>query len=221
MSAAARNAVVTGANKGIGLELVKQLSEGGSYSTIYAICRKSSDGLSKLAGSSNDKIKVLDAIQVTDESAPTSLKEALKDVPIHLLIHNAGAYGPPSSDKDSPIYATQTLTTITAERMRFAFELNTVAPLMLTQALVSNLEQAAAAAGDDGSKVIIISSAMGSIAENGSGGHYGYRTAKAAVNMVGMTLAQDLKGKKIAVSMSKYNCNYEMRNAGLVGKVCH
>ena len=140
---------------------------------------------------------------MTDDDASAQLQAALKDTPVDLLVHNAGAYGPPEKGVDS-IYATQTLANITAERMRFAFELNTIAPLILTQALLPNLEQAAAAR--EFSKVTIISSAMGSIAENGSGGHYGYRTAKAGVNMVGMSLSQDLKDKNIAVSMSKY-CN--------------
>ena len=187
------------------MELCKQLSESGAYSSIYAVCRKTSDELTKLASSSPDssKVKVLEGIQVTDDDASAQLQAALKDTPVDLLVHNAGAYGPPEKGVDS-IYATQTLANITAERMRFAFELNTIAPLILTQALLPNLEQAAAAR--EFSKVTIISSAMGSIAENGSGGHYGYRTAKAGVNMVGMSLSQDLKDKNIAVSMSKY-CN--------------
>lgn len=191
-----------GANRGLGLELCKQLSESGGYGVIYAVCRKTSDELTKLAGSNPDtgKIQVLQGIQVTDGDTSSKLQAALRDVPVDLLVHNAGAYGPPEKGVES-MYATQTLENITAERMRFAFELNTVAPLMLTKALVPNLEQAAAA--NKFSKVAIISSAMGSIAENGSGGHYGYRTAKAGVNMVGMSLSQDLKDKNIAVSMSK------------------
>ena len=198
--------LTVGANRGIGLELCKQLSEGGTYSAVYALCRKTSEELTKLANSPNKKVKVLEGIQVTDDSAAAAIQTALKDVPIHLLVHNAGAYGPPEkdvNDKDGSIYTTQTLANITAERMRFTFELNTIAPLLLTQALVSNLEQAAAG-NNESSKVAIISSAMGSIAENGSGGHYGYRSAKAAVNMVGMSLSRDLKDKNIAVSLSKY-----------------
>lgn len=185
------------------MELCKQLTESGTYSSIYAVCRKTSDELTKLASITPDsvKVKVLEGIQVTDADAGTKIQAALQDIPVDLLVHNAGAYGPPEKSVDS-IYATQTLANITAERMRFAFELNTMAPLMLTQALVPNLEQAAAA--NKFSKVAIISSAMGSIAENGSGGHYGYRTAKAGVNMVGMSLSQDLKEKNIAVSLSKY-----------------
>jgi len=189
-----------GANRGIGLELCKQFSQGGTYNTIYAICRKTSDDLTKLASTSNVKVQVLDGIQVTDSSAPLTIQAALKDIPIHLLVHNAGAYGPPDKFDEGAsmdLYSSQTLTNITAERMRFAFELNTIAPLLITQALLSNLEQAT------DSKVIIISSAMGSIAENESGGHYAYRASKAAVNMVGTSLTKDLKDKNIAVSMSK------------------
>jgi NAD(P)-dependent dehydrogenase (short-subunit alcohol dehydrogenase family) len=199
---------ITGANRGLGLELCKQLSEGGVYGSVYALCRKTSEELTQLAAKS-DNVKIVENIEVTKDTAPGAVQEAFQTAdaasltPIHLLIHNAGAYGPPEDFAGSTAdgYASQTLENITAERMRFAFELNTLAPLMLTQALVPNLE--AAGSSDGPVTVAIISSAMGSIEENGSGGHYGYRAAKAGVNMVGMSLARDLKDKNIAVSLSK------------------
>lgn len=200
MSSAVKNAVVTGANRGLGLELCKQLAESGNYGAVYALCRRTNIDLAALCSLTDDTVKVVEDIHVTEASAADAVQTAFKDIPIHLLVHNAGAYGPPEEfEKDSSIYESQTLATITAERMRFAFELNTLAPLILTQALVSNLEDAGTA--NASSKVCIISSAMGSIAENGSGGHYAYRSAKAAVNMVGMSLSVDLKDKNIAVSM--------------------
>lgn len=204
---------IAGANRGLGLEICKQLSEGGTYSSVYALCRKTSDELTQLATDSSNKVKIVENIELTKDTAASAVQEAFhtnnnKDssslIPIHLLIHNAGAYGPPESFAGNVAdgYASQSLQNITAERMRFAFELNTVAPLMLTQALVPNLE--AASTGNDGpGKVAIVSSAMGSIEDNGSGGHYGYRASKAAVNMVGMSLTHDLKDKNIAVSLGK------------------
>lgn len=189
------------------MELCKQLSQGDVYTSIYALCRKTSEELTQVAAESSSKVKIVENIEVTNNEVTTAIQTAFQTtlssrIPIHLLVHNAGAYGPPEPDLTGPaMYASQTLQTVTAERMRFAFELNTLAPLMITQALLPNLEEAA---GE--SKVVIISSAMGSIEENTSGGHYGYRAAKAAVNMAGKSLAVDLKEMNIAVSLGKYNC---------------
>jgi NAD(P)-dependent dehydrogenase (short-subunit alcohol dehydrogenase family) len=161
-----------------------------------------------LAAGSNDKIKIVENIEVTNDDASSAVQKFFatsdaRPTPIHLLVHNAGAYGPPENTDDmSAIYSAQSLQNVNAEKMRFAFELNTLAPLILTQALLPNLV-AAAASENNPSKVIIISSAMGSIAENGSGGHYAYRMAKAGVNMVGKSLSVDLKDKNVAVSLSK------------------
>jgi NAD(P)-dependent dehydrogenase (short-subunit alcohol dehydrogenase family) len=189
------------------LELCKQLAEGGSYASVFALCRKTTDELNQLAAQSN-KIKVVEGVEVTKDDAASVLQEAFRTkaqpIPIHLLVHNAGGYGPPGGSLTD--YTSQTLDNITTERMRYAFDLNTIAPLMLTQALVPNLEVAASSA-EDPAKVVIISSAMGSIEENTSGGHYGYRTAKAGVNMVGKSLSVDLKDKNIAVGLGE--CLFE------------
>jgi NAD(P)-dependent dehydrogenase (short-subunit alcohol dehydrogenase family) len=179
------------------LELCRQLAAGDQYSTIFGICRKSSEGLEKLESESGGKVKLVENVEITAEDATTKVQKIFGTAPIHLLVHNAGAYGPPEHMDN--LYASQALENIDAERMRFAFELNTLAPLLLTKALLPNLKEAAGE--NDPSKVIIISSAMGSIADNESGGHYGYRTAKAAVNMIGKSLAVDLKDKRIAVSL--------------------
>merc|ERR1712146_773660 len=90
--------------------------------------------------------------------------------------------------------AEQNLVNVTAERMRAAFEVNTLGPLKVQQALLGANLMAA-----PGGKVAIISTGFGSITDNTSGGNYAYRTSKAAVNMISKCLSCDLKGKGISV----------------------
>jgi len=200
---ALKTVVVTGSNRGLGLEIVRQLDADASVSKIYALCRKASDKLNGLAGTSN-KLNIVSDIDVTQDDVVPKLQTAFatnesQPVPIHVLIQNAGAYGPPEPFESSgEMYASQTFDTITMDRMRYAFELNTLGPLRVTKALLPNMQVDNNASGR---KVIIISSLMGSIADNDSGGHYGYRTSKAAVNMVGKNLAMDLAKDNIAVGI--------------------
>jgi NAD(P)-dependent dehydrogenase (short-subunit alcohol dehydrogenase family) len=210
-----RNVVITGANRGLGLELCQQLCSDERYQKIYALCRQTSPGLSDLAAQHQPKIEIVPGIDVTaHETVGATLQSFFRSsestdpvIPIHLLIHNAGAYGPSEeSVKDyKDMYASQSLEQVNPTRMRYALELNALAPLFVTQALLSNLRAAATgaagAADMEVSKVIIISSLMGSIQDNNSGSHYGYRAAKAAANMIGKTLAMDLQTDQIAVGM--------------------
>lgn len=219
------NTVITGANRGIGLELVKQIcaesNNAGSSSNsnktakIYALCRKTSDELTALAAEAEEvydtKVIIVEDIDVSQDSVVEKLQTTFLSsddgknpsvmmVPIDLLIHNAGAFGPPEKEltTDEEIFGSQSLTNITMDRMRYAFELNTLGPLRVTQALMSNLKKSSTSAEPIPKKVIIITSMMGSLSDNTSGGLYAYRTAKAAVNMVGASLAHDLKKEDIA-----------------------
>ena len=170
-----KTAVITGANRGIGLELVRQLGDRGYR--IIAVCRKASP-----------ELKVLDAqieegIDITDRSSLEELADRLSGRRIDLLVNNAGVLVPSSLEHIED----------EIEDWRRQYEVNALGPLRVTHALVNHLI--------DGGKVVIISSRVGSIADNGSGGAWAYRMSKAAVNMGGVNLAHELKDREIAVGL--------------------
>ena len=168
-----RNVVITGANRGIGLSFVKRcLSQG---DTVYAICRQASDALA------DSGAHIIDGVDVTTTTGTEKLAKALQGVSIDLLINNAG------------ILRNETLGNIDADSIRSQFETNALAPLMITDALQPQLNK--------GGKVALITSRMGSIADNTSGGRYGYRMSKAALNAAGKSLAEDLKAQSVAVAI--------------------
>lgn len=168
--------VITGANRGIGLELCRQYRERGDE--VIAVCRKASDDLKSL------DVAIEEGIDVTDPASAQALAERLKGKTIDILINNAG------------IMIKQSLRKIDAdavEEMVRQYRTNSIGPLLVTQALLPNLK--------DGSKVGIVTSRVGSVADNGSGGSYGYRMSKAAANMAGKSLAVDLEEEGIAVAL--------------------
>ncbi len=170
------HALVTGANRGIGLEVCRQLVAQGE--AVTAVCRHSSPELDALAA---DVFAGVDLRTVGDIG---QLASALAGKRLDALIHVAG------------ILSKETLGQIDAEaigRIEDQFRVNALAPVLLTQALLSNL--------GEGSKVIILTSRMGSMADNSSGGSYGYRMSKAAVNAAGVSLARDLAARGIAVGI--------------------
>jgi len=165
--------LVTGANRGIGLELCRQLSERGDE--VIAVCRSGSAELSAL------DLRIIEEVDVSSAESVAGLKDELGDEHIDWLINNAG------------ILAVETLANLDFETMEQQFRVNSLGPLRVTTALSGNL------AG--GSKVGIITSRMGSIDDNTSGSYYGYRMSKAAVNMAGVSLAHDLRDQGIAVAL--------------------
>ncbi|MBL4660870.1 MAG: SDR family oxidoreductase [Alcanivoracaceae bacterium] len=168
-----KTALITGANRGIGLELAKQLQQK-QYHVIVA-CRKSSEELEVI----NCQIET--EFDVADVNSVQKLADKLKDQKLDLLINNAG------------ILESMSLDNLNYDAMRRQYEINTLGPLRVTERFLPNLSK--------GSKIAIITSRMGSLTDNTSGGQYGYRISKAAVNMVGCSLAQDLKPKGIAVAL--------------------
>ena len=166
-----KTVLITGANQGIGLELCRQFKKRGDV--VIAACRRASAELSKLG------CRVIEDVEVTDDASVARLAAALAGQRLDVLVNNAG------------ILSEESLGDLDFERIRRQFEVNALGPLRVTHALLGNLGR--------GSKVAIITSRMGSIADNGSGSYYGYRMSKAAVNMAGMSLARDLHERGITV----------------------
>ncbi|MGB0133776.1 SDR family oxidoreductase [Dokdonella sp.] len=168
--------LVTGANRGIGLSLAKQYAARGD--DVIGTCRESSDALEATGA------RVESGVDVTDGVALAALVKRLGDTRIDVLVCNAG------------ILSKETLGAIDEdgfEQMRRQFEVNSLGPLRTVQALSGNLAK--------GAKLGILTSRMGSVADNGSGGYYGYRASKAAVNAIGKSLALDLKDRGVAVML--------------------
>lgn len=166
--------LVTGANRGIGLALVQHFR--GRGDDVVATCRRSSRELEATGA------RVEAGIDVTDDASLSGLVRRLDGRIIDQLWLNAG------------ILARDTLDKMNAdgfEALRQQFEVNAIGPLRVAHALLNNLRS--------GSKVAIITSRMGSMADNGSGGYYGYRASKAAVNAIGKSLAVDLAPRGIGV----------------------
>ena len=167
-----KHVVITGANRGIGLALAEHYRADGWR--VTGICRESSPELEKAAE------RVISGIDVSEPQGVARLVAELDGQPIDLLINNAG------------IMRDETLGSIDFDSLRLQMEVNAFAPLRVSEALLPNLSQ--------GSKIANITSRMGSIADNDSGGRYGYRASKAAFNALGRSLANDLKGRGIAVA---------------------
>ena len=165
--------LVTGANRGIGYEYCRQLQQRGDE--VIAVCRSTSEALEAL------EVRVETGVDLTSEEAVATLAQKLQGVSLDVLINNAG------------ILERVSLETLDFESIRKQFEVNAIGPLRLTQALLPNLRS--------GSKVIMMTSRMGSIGDNTSGNSYGYRMSKVALSMAGKSLSHDLKPQGIAVAI--------------------
>ena len=165
--------LVSGCNRGIGLELCRQLAARGD--DVIGVCRRKSDELDELG------IRVIDGIDVANGDAVQRLRAALGDTRIDVLINNAG------------ILRRDQFEDINYDDMMEQFVVNSLGPLRVTTALTDCLAK--------GGKVAIITSRMGSVADNTSGGYYGYRASKAAVNIIGKSLANDLAPYDVSVAL--------------------
>jgi NAD(P)-dependent dehydrogenase (short-subunit alcohol dehydrogenase family) len=169
-------ALITGAAGGIGRELARQLAERGT--TVIAACRKSNTDLARLP------VRVEEGVDIATDEGCAALAARVVGVPLDLVIHNAGVLTDESLDS---------LDNDSAARIRLEFEVNALAPLRLTALLAPQFTR--------GAKLVLITSRMGSIADNTSGGYYGYRMSKAALNAAGRSLAIDLAPRGVSVAM--------------------
>lgn len=165
--------LVTGANRGIGYEYCRQLQARGDI--VVAVCRTVNDELQALG------VQVEDGIDITSDDSVADLHTRLRETEIDVLINNAG------------ILQRVTLEHLDFDSIREQFEVNALGALRVTHALLPNFKA--------GSKVVLMTSRMGSIADNTSGSSYGYRMSKVALSMAGKSLAYDLKPRRIAVAI--------------------
>jgi NAD(P)-dependent dehydrogenase (short-subunit alcohol dehydrogenase family) len=168
--------LVNGANRGIGLAYARQLLQRGDQ--VIAVCRTPSPELEALRGQG---LRIEAGVELTEPVAIAALAERLEGVPLDVAILNAG------------VLESTRLEELDPESLRRQFEVNAVAPLLLTRALLPQLRP--------GSKLALMTSRMGSIEDNSSGNSYGYRMSKAALNMAGKSLAIDLQPHGIAVAI--------------------
>ena len=177
------NVFITGANRGIGLELARQYAEAGDR--VYATCRTpaDADNLNALAKSSGGGLTV-HSLDVGDGASVASCGKLVGDTPIDILINNAGILGG----------ASQTLESIDFDAWIDAFKVMTIGPFRMVQALLPNLKAAAAP------KAMTVTSQLAASTWP-FGGSYAYSSAKAGVNKVMQTLAKDLKAQNITVAM--------------------
>jgi NAD(P)-dependent dehydrogenase (short-subunit alcohol dehydrogenase family) len=163
--------VITGANRGIGLEMASQYAQRGEK--VIAACRRSADELDALG------VRVIEGVDVTSDESVKKLVAELAGERIDRLVNNAG------------ILESNSLDRLDFDSMERQFRVNSIGPLRMTAAFLPLLHP--------GSRVFIITSRMGSIDDNTSGGSYGYRMSKAAVNIAGKSLSVDLKEAGIGV----------------------
>ena len=165
--------LVTGANRGIGLEYCRQLRARGE--DVIAVCREPSQELQALG------VRIEAGLDQSAPAMPAELVRRLDGSPLQWVILNAGILESIAFDQ------------LDETSIRRQFEVNALAPLRLVRALVGQMPS--------GGKLALMSSRMASIDDNTSGGSYGYRMSKAALNSAGKSLAHDLRPRGVAVAI--------------------
>lgn len=181
--------MVTGANRGLGLEFVRQYAADGWR--VYACCRDpgSAADLREIAGTSGGRVSI-HALALGDPDSIRALAQDLDGHPIDVLVNNAGTYGLKGFAEGG--MQAQALGSMEYDGWEHAFAINTMAPLRMIEALIGNVAKSTE------KKIFTVSSSMGSIAEP-PGGHLAYGSTKAAVNFVMSTLAMELRDRGITV----------------------
>jgi NAD(P)-dependent dehydrogenase (short-subunit alcohol dehydrogenase family) len=168
----AKTVLITGANRGLGLEFARQYADAGWK--VIGTARNPGT-----AAELNDLgVRVLE-LDVTDGASVAKLAADLADEPIDLLINNAGIM-----DRDA-----DSIESLDFDSVERVLAVNTIGPMRVTRAVLDNLRSGA------GKQIVHITSGLGSIAENTRGGYYGYRESKAALNMFNRSLAAELRSE--------------------------
>ncbi len=172
--------LITGANRGIGLELASQYAADGWQ--VRACCQEPdrAERLQRIGESADGRLTI-HALEVTDRERIQVLASELEGQAIDILFNNAGVRG---GDH-------QTLGDVDLDNWLQTLRVNTIAPLLMVEAFLPLVARSRRRI------IAIMGSTMGSIAENASGGQYIYRTTKAAAHMVGRSLASDLRSQGI------------------------
>ena len=165
--------LITGANRGIGLEFARQLKNRGE--DVIATCRTTSPELNSLS------VRIETGVDITSGDSIIKLRKKLNDTKIDVLVQNAG------------IAEFNSLSKLDPQSIMHQFEVNALSPLCFVQTMLSHMNNSA--------KIALISSRMGSVGDNNSGGSYGYRMSKVALCMAGKSLSIDLKSKDISVAI--------------------
>ena len=173
---ASKNVWITGTNRGIGLALTQLYCQKGY--NVFACCRKASKELIFTSAT------IIEGIDVTDDSTFSKLDTYLSSSSVDIFINNAGLL------QNEVI---SNLSSFAKKSIETQFKVNTLGPLYLTGYLYSYLKE--------GSKLVYVTSRMGSIADNSSGSRYGYRMSKAALNAAVKSIAIDLKDKQVPVCL--------------------
>jgi len=168
-----RTYLITGSNRGIGLELCRQVH--GRGDNVIATCRKASKELKELG------VRIEENIEISSDESLKILCEKLSGVYLDCIIHNAG------------IYEFNSLENLDKTSVLRQFEVNALSPICMTQSLKHLLKKS--------SKVVFITSRMGSIEDNSSGSSYGYRMSKVALSMAAKSLSIDLSKEDIYVAI--------------------
>jgi len=165
--------LITGSNRGIGLELCKQISSRGDE--VIATCRKASSELKDLG------VRIEENVDISSKDSINNLKQKLSQVELDCLIHNAG------------IYEFNTFDDLDQDSIIRQFLVNALSPLSMTKSLKGLLKKS--------SKIGFLTSRMGSIGDNSSGSSYGYRMSKVALSMAAKSLSIDLLKEEIYVAI--------------------
>lgn len=188
---AGRTVLVTGANRGLGLEFARQLTAAGA--TVIGTARHPAEAKELAALGAH-----IEPLDVTDPAGVAELARRLDGVKLDALLNNAGYFGHRG-----------TVATLDPEVARQEYEINTLGPLRVTQALLPNLRLGTT------KLVMNMSSGLGSVANAGRGGSAGYRASKAALNMLTVVLAAELKDEGfVCVAMSPGWVRTDMGGSG-------